>query len=66
VRRMGISSGEPASGQIETEVIDLSEMSITDLRFCDEAALTPSLSRVLHQVERPRLNIGSTGPGRVD
>jgi hypothetical protein len=63
---MVISNGDAAYGQIETEVIDLSEMSITDLRICDEAVLTPSLRRVLRQVERPRLNIGSTGPGRVD
>jgi hypothetical protein len=52
---------------VETELIDLSDVSLTMLRECDRSLLEASLERVLDQVDRPRANIGSSGPpGRVD
>jgi hypothetical protein len=52
---------------VETELIDLSEVSLSTLDRCDRAALSPSIERLLKQVDRPRANLGGTGaPGRVD
>lgn len=57
----------PLSGSVETEMIDLTAISISALRTCDEAELALSMRRVLVQTMRPRANIGGTGPpGRVD
>lgn len=55
------------SGDLRTELIDLTDASIEDLRDGDETVFEPSLRRLLPQIERARANIGSTGPpGRVD
>lgn len=53
--------------QVQTELIDLTRISISNLRTCDKSLLAPSLNRVLQQIERPRANISeSSPPGRVD
>jgi FXSXX-COOH protein len=52
---------------LETELVDLSDVSLATLRECDAELTAQSLRRVVSQVERPRANIGSGGPpGRVD
>ncbi|MDI6103335.1 hypothetical protein QLQ12_32475 [Actinoplanes sp. NEAU-A12] len=52
---------------VETDLIDLSEVSLATLYRCDHAALEDSVERLLAQVDRPRSNLGGTGPpGRVD
>jgi hypothetical protein len=54
------------SGDLRTELIDLTDASIADLRDGDETVFEPSLRRLLPQIERSRANIGSGPPGRVD
>jgi hypothetical protein len=52
---------------VETELVDLSEVSLRRLRANDPKLLSRSLSRLLRQIARPRLNLGGAGPpGRVD
>jgi hypothetical protein len=52
---------------VETDLIDLSEVSLATLDQCDRAALAHSVEHLLEQVDRPRSNLGSSGPpGRVD
>jgi hypothetical protein len=52
--------------QVATELIDLTGISLATLRTCDERLLAPSLDRVLRLVDRPRPNLGTGPPGRVD
>jgi hypothetical protein len=48
-------------------LIDLSDISIAELRDCDERIIAPSRERILRQINRPRGNISESGPpGRVD
>lgn len=52
---------------VETELIDLTDVSLADLRDYDATDLAPSMARLMHQVKRPRANLGgSNPPGRVD
>jgi hypothetical protein len=51
---------------IETDLLDLTEIPISDLRVYDDDLLTRSMRRILSQVERPRANIGQGPPGRAD
>jgi FXSXX-COOH protein len=54
-------------GEVETELVDLSHVSLSALRDCDRSQLTSSLRRIVEQIDGARANIGSTGtPGRVD
>ena len=58
---------DPSPVEVETDLVDLSEVSVSTLRRCDRAALSASVLQLLHQVDRPRANIGGDGgPGRVD
>ena len=55
------------SENVETELVDLSKVSLGGLRASDPKLLSRSVSRLLRQVARPRLNLGGSGPpGRVD
>jgi hypothetical protein len=55
------------SGELLTEVIDLSEYSLRELRKHQSDELRLMIQRVIRQVERPRANLGGTGPpGRAD
>jgi hypothetical protein len=54
------------SDDIQSELIDLTGISMEDLRHCDRSTLESSLEPLLRQVERPRHNFGSGPPGRVD
>jgi hypothetical protein len=52
---------------VETDLIDLSQLSLAALHRCDNSALADSVETLLKQVDRPRFNLGGTGPpGRVD
>jgi len=56
-----------SSLEIETEMVDLTDVSFDELRKKPSAPLEPFLRRILRAVERPRLNLGGQGPpGRVD
>jgi hypothetical protein len=56
----------PDSG-VETVLIDLANVPIACLVDYDLDVLGPSLSAVMAQVDRPRKNIGNSGPpGRAD
>ncbi|GAA3731531.1 hypothetical protein GCM10022225_11750 [Plantactinospora mayteni] len=54
------------SRDVETELVDLSNDSLATLAGRDQELLARPLQRVMDQVERPRSNIGSGPPGRVD
>jgi hypothetical protein len=57
---------QPA-GTAETELISLTGYSLGDLRLDQSRALAEAVQIVLHQVERPRANMGGSGPpGRAD
>lgn len=54
-------------GHVETELIDLTEVSLSMLGGCDEKVLAPSLQRMMRQLDQARGNIGTGGPpGRAD
>jgi hypothetical protein len=50
----------------ETELLDLSEISLAELPHQPAELLAPYLKVLFSQVERPRYNLGSAPPGRVD
>jgi hypothetical protein len=55
------------SDALESGVLDLTDVSLQDLRFIDGADWERSLEGLLSQVSRPRTNFGGTGPpGRAD
>jgi hypothetical protein len=59
------SAGQPA--RLDTELIDLTEYSLGDTLDVPEHQFAPYLNRTILQVERPRTNLGRSGPpGRVD
>jgi hypothetical protein len=55
---------------METDLPDLTGMSLEalgELRLEQSAELAAAVEAVLHQVERPRANMGGSGPpGRAD
>lgn len=51
---------------LETELIDLTCISMSTLRSCDPHLLAASMARILAQVMKPRSNFGNSPPGRVD
>jgi hypothetical protein len=64
-RRTGALDTSPV--HIETELVDLTAISLSQLQACEESVLEPSLRRMLAQIDRPRTNLGGSGPpGRAD
>jgi hypothetical protein len=57
---------EHPAEDVQTDLVDLTEASFEDLCGCDDALFEPSLDRFLRQIERPRANIGSGQPDRID
>ncbi|MET0496153.1 MAG: hypothetical protein ABW000_23755 [Actinoplanes sp.] len=54
-------------GELTTELIDLGDCTLNELRMHQGKDLTEAVRIVLRQVERPRANLGSSGPpGRAD
>ncbi|WP_157239915.1 hypothetical protein [Catenuloplanes japonicus] len=55
------------SGDVQSDLIDLTEISMDDLRQCDPRIFAESLDRILQQIEKPRFNLGTGPPGqRID
>ena len=55
------------SAGLDTELVDLSEYSVEDILSIPGSQLAPYLDRTLLQVEKPRMNLGGSGPpGRAD
>jgi hypothetical protein len=56
-----------AQGDLTTELLDLSNCSLSELRTRRGKDISDAVQLVLRQVERPRANLGSSGPpGRAD
>jgi hypothetical protein len=56
-----------SSPDIETDMIDLTDVSFAELRAKETHQLSPWLIGLLRQIERPRVNLSGDGPpGRVD
>ena len=54
-------------GDLTTQLLDLGDCSLSELRTRQGKDLSEAVQLVLRQVERPRANIGSSGPpGRAD
>jgi hypothetical protein len=54
-------------GDIDTDLVDLSDSSLDDLWDDRSVDLLANVQTVLRQVERPRANLGGSGPpGRAD
>lgn len=57
----------PPRDEGETALPDLSDLSLAALLNMDGDLLSPWLELAMRQVERPRANLGSSGPpGRAD
>lgn len=62
-------ASEPAAGTawLDTELVNLDDCSFDDVLNVPASLLAPFLGRTLLQVERPRMNLGGSGPpGRAD
>ncbi len=58
---------DSSSSELTSELLDLTDVSVLELRSYPAQALEPCLRRLLTQVERPRLNVGTSGtPARAD
>jgi hypothetical protein len=58
---------EHTTGNTQTELMSLTDWSLEDLRADQSESLAEAVQMVLHQVERPRANLGGAGPpGRAD
>lgn len=55
-------------GELEnTEMLDLSQLTLSELLTFQHDDLADTVERVLKQVARPRFNLGGSGPpGRAD
>jgi hypothetical protein len=52
--------------EIETDLVDLSAISLRDLCETDRRLLASSRTAMLEQLRHARVNLGSNPPGRVD
>jgi hypothetical protein len=56
-----------SADSVESELIDFSGITLAALRLQDPGVYARSLSRLLEQIERPRINFNDGGPpGRAD
>lgn len=66
-RRKGTDTVDLSSGEVETELVDLTHVSLSILRERDHGEWAHSLGRLMEQLDSARANIGEGGgPGRVD
>ena len=65
-RREVAPTVEQSRADIETRLVDIRDMPLDELRECERAPLMPYLESLLQQVRRPRYNLSSGPPGRVD
>ncbi|HEU5332406.1 MAG TPA: hypothetical protein VFU73_06580 [Actinocrinis sp.] len=55
------------SAWLETDMVDLEDYTVDEVHELDQADLSPSVDIIRQQVERPRANLGGSGPpGRAD
>jgi hypothetical protein len=54
------------SETVETDLLDLSSLSLEAVGSIDPSVLGPALDALRSQIDRPRTNIASGPPGRVD
>ena len=54
-----------SSQAMETQLVDLHEALLSQVRLSREE-LEPFIKELMDQVDRPRFNLGSGPPGRVD
>lgn len=60
------SVGDVTTG-IETQLADLTGLTVEEVRGLRRDRLAPFLESTLRQIERPRVNLGGTSPpGRAD
>jgi len=57
---------DQSHADIETHLVDIQDMPLRKLREVDPAQFAPYVEVLLQQVRRPRFNLGSGPPGRVD
>ena len=62
----GGATVDQSHADIETHLVDIQDMPLGKLRECNRAQFAPYLEMLLQQVRRPRYNLGSGPPGRVD
>lgn len=64
LRRNGVDRSSP---DLETEMVDLTDVSFDELRTGATDSWQPYLNRVLTSIARPVMNLGDSGPpGRAD
>lgn len=52
---------------LETELLDFSSLSLEAVGSLDPSALDSALAELYGQIDRPRVNLGGSGPpGRMD
>ena len=52
---------------LETDLLDFSSLSLEAVGSFDPSALDSALAELYGQIDRPRVNLGGTGPpGRMD
>ena len=71
LRRNGVDRSSPQTNElidsVETEMVDLSDVLIDELRTGLVEPLEPYANRVMTSIGRPRTNLGGSGPpGRDD
>jgi FXSXX-COOH protein len=57
-------SNPPAD--IESDLIDLTEVTLADLPTYDERVLAPALRRLLRRIDQPDSSVSSYNPQRID
>jgi hypothetical protein len=60
----GPETTSPAT--LETVLLDLSSLSLEAVGSLDQSALGSALAMLYGQIDRPRVNLGSGPPGRMD
>jgi hypothetical protein len=56
-----------SAATLDTEVLDLTDVSMNDLRHLSVPGWDHAADRLIRQAQRPRTNFGGTGPpGRAD
>lgn len=54
------------TAEIESDLVDLSEVSLADLPALDQQALEPVMGRLLQRVDDPETNVAGYNPQRLD
>ena len=66
VTKKGGATVDQSNADIETRLVDIRDMPLRELRDTDRERLSPYIEELLQQVCRPRYNLGTGPPGRVD